>query len=199
MSGYTMTQGELLFSYDVAATISVVSASAVTITAGWPEIAVPGGFFSNVGSVKTSSLHMHFGGLLLATATVPTFVFGVAMSSASPASFPAPSGTNIVATTTSQTPTASTGSFFEADLHMELATPLGIGGASTVRAHGMMWCDTFASPFFVSFPPKGTTFTPTCTIWDWSIQQYLWPYILLGAATAGNQVTLEYLKLYGEN
>lgn len=198
MSGYTMTQGELLYSYDAAATISVVSASAQTISATYPEIAVPGGFFSNAGSIKTSSLRARFGGLLVATGG-PTFTFGLAYSNASPASFPAPSGTNIIGVSTANTIASTTGAMWWADVDMEIRSPIGLAGSSTIAPHGMVFCSAMASPFFASIPATATTYTPTCTIWDWSIQQYIWPYILLSAATAGNQVTLEYFKLYGEN
>ena len=56
----------------------------------------------------------------------------------------------------------------------------------------------FASPFKLTLPPSGTGNT-NGTGFDVQQPLYLWPYITLGAATAGNTVTPQIGNLYGEN
>jgi hypothetical protein len=48
-----------------------------------------------------------------------------------------------------------------------------------------------------SFPATGVA--PTFSTWEMDLSYFLWPYLTLGAATAGNTVTTHYCKLYGEN
>src|SRR5438128_2588552 len=104
-----MTQTELLHSFYGAATVSVPSASAVTITAGTPEIVVPAGYMSALGK-RSSSLKLKLGGYMTATATVPTFAFGIARTAfATPPAFSA--GTPLATLSNTVTPSAATGSF----------------------------------------------------------------------------------------
>ncbi len=78
MSGYKPVGVEVLFSTYQAATISVPTAAPVTITAGWPAIIIPAGYFSDTGD-WSSSLRFRMGGFMTATATVPTFSWGLAV------------------------------------------------------------------------------------------------------------------------
>jgi hypothetical protein len=190
MSGYTMTQTELKYSYDSAATPSVVSASAVTITATYPACTVPGDMLTRLGTLS-SSLKFRMGGLLTATATIPTWNFGLFTGTTN-----AFATTNTLATTGTFTPTAATNVWWHMDLNITLRA-IALGAASTVSCHGFMHCSAFPSPFFVSFPAAGA-YTPFAA-WATDLEYYLWPALTLGAATAGNQVTVQYMKLYGEN
>ena len=68
-----------------------------------------------------------------------------------------------------------------------------------------MWCsgDVQCSPALSTtsswwLNPLGTGGT-TMTVWQSDQEYYLWPYLTLGAATASNTVTVQYVKLYGEN
>lgn len=194
MSGYTQTTNELLHSFYGAATASVPSASAVTITAGTPEIVVPAGFMSALGK-RSSSLCLRFGGYMTGTATVPTFAFGLAYTVfATPPVFSA--GTPLATLSNTVTPTAASGSW-DATFDIGLRS-LGLGNTSTV------WCSgkVMASPALTTsawwLNPLGAGGT-TDTIWQSDQEYYLWPYLTLGAATAGNTVTVQWVKLYGEN
>jgi hypothetical protein len=191
MSGYTMTQMELLHAYYGAATTSVVSASGVTITAGTPEIVVPAGYMSTLGK-RSSSLKLKLGGFITATATVPTFSFGLAYTAfAAPPVF---ANTPVLATTTNTvTPTAGTGAF-RMECEIGLRT-MGLGNASTVVTHGVVDSNQFTNNLQLAPTGSGNTVTN----WQSDQEYYLWPFILLGAATAGNTVSVQYQKLYGEN
>lgn len=194
MSGITMTQNELLHSVYQAHTTSVPSASAVTITAGQPEIVVPAGYMAALGK-RSSSLCLKFGGYMTATAVVPTFAFGLARTAfATPPAFSA--ATPLATISNTITPTAATGSF-DAIFEIGLRT-LGLGNTSTVWCSGRVKPSPALSASEWWLNPLGAGGT-TDTAWQSDQEYYLWPYLTLGAATAGNTVTVQYVKLYGEN
>lgn len=193
MSGFTQTTNELTYSYDQAATTSVVSASAVTITAGYPAIKIYGSTFKNVGELS-SSLKFKMGGLLTATATVPSFTFALYTTSVTPPAF---ATTNTLVTATAVTPSVVTNAWWDMEVDIALRT-LALGAASTVSAHGWIRsAAAFPSPFYASMPATGA-YAPLATV-ETDLQYFLWPGLTLGAATAGNTVTVQYAKLYGEN
>ena len=87
MSGYTGTQGELLYSVSQASTpvtTPTVSPGA-SMTPGLPPIQVPGGFMANSAGTRASALVLKMWGLMTATATVPTWGFSLSYTSAIPA------------------------------------------------------------------------------------------------------------------
>ena len=203
MSGYTQTTNELLYAFFGAATVSTPTTSpGATITAGYPPIIIPAGYMRNTGS-QSSSLRLEMGGLATATATIPTWQFFLYTAIAT-TSAPAFATTNTLGSTATFTPgTAETNDVWTATIHIGLRT-LALGQASTVVAVGEFKCDMFVSAAFavqtqllVSMPGPGA-YTPLAT-WDTTQAYVLWPALSLGAATAGNTVTVEYCKLYGEN
>ncbi len=190
-----MTQSELLYSFYGAATTSVPSASAVTITAGMPEIVVPSNFMAALGR-RSSALKLKLGGYMTATATVPTFAFGLARTPFAVGGGVFSAGTPLATLSNTVTPSAASGSFdAEIDIGLRAMAP---GAASTV------WCSgkVMASPALTTsvwwLNPLGAGGT-TDTAWQPDQEYYLWPYLTLGAATASNTVTVQYAKLYGEN
>lgn len=191
MSGYTGSQTELLYSYGGAATVSVPATTpGTTITATYPACEIPGQYFAYGGS-PAKSLKLKMGGLLTATATVPSFQFALYFGT-----------TNAFATTTTlalsgtNTPTAATNVPWVLDCDIVLRT-LALGSGTTIGCIGTVLCPTFVTPFVVSIPATGA-YTPLAT-YAADANAYLWPALILSAATAGNTVTTEYMKLYGEN
>jgi hypothetical protein len=200
MSGFTQTTNELLYSSYLAATTSVPTAAAVTITAGLPVIKIPASYFVNTGE-RSSSLRLEIGGLATATATVPTWQF--ALYAAVLASPPVFATTLTLGTTATFTPTAETNYWWNGTLHIGIRA-LAAGQASTIVAAGNFESDMFATSSFgittqsfVTMPGPGA-YSPLAT-YDTSQIYSLWPSLVLGAATAGNTVTVQYCKLYGEN
>jgi len=190
MSGYKPIGGEVLFATYNAATISSVSASPVTITAGWPAIIIPAGYFSNVGD-WSSSLRFRMGGFLTATATIPTFSWGLAIATTSTFAT-----TSILATATNATAPASATSFsWKMEAEIGLRTLGASGALSTLVTHGEISTNAFTANAQLAPAGSGNTFAT----YDKSIQYWLFPYLTLSAATAGNTVTAQYGKLYGEN
>jgi hypothetical protein len=186
---------EVIWAYGQAATASVPTASAVTACNGWPAIDVPAGYFQRLGTL-TSTCRLVIQATLTATATVPTFAFGLAVTQANPAAF---SATNLLhAISATVTPTAGTAyqTWMEWDISLRA---LGAPGAnSTLVTTGRVRCPNgFASPFELTMPQSNGV--QTFATYDPQQVAYLWPYITLGAATAGNTITPQWGKLYGEN
>src|ERR1700734_3133098 len=89
MSGFTMTQTELLYAYYGAGTVSVPTTTpGSSMTLGYPPITVPGGYMSSVGE-RSSSLKLMGGGIAIITATVPTWQFSLWATTAQPATWAA--------------------------------------------------------------------------------------------------------------
>ena len=187
---------EVLFSYAQASSASVPTASAVTMCNGWPAITLPAGYFQRLGD-QTSTAKLLLEGTLTATATVPTFAFGLAMTQANPAAFSA--ATLLHAISATVTPTAGTAYQFWADWDISLRTLGAPGANSTLVTQGRIRCPNGfgTAPNELTMPQSNGT--KTLATVDPQQVIYLWPYITLGAATAGNTVTADMCKLYGEN
>jgi hypothetical protein len=197
MSGYKPIGTELLYAYATPATISVVSASAVTITAGWPAIRIPAGFFANVGD-WSSSLKWKMGGFVTTTATVPTFAWGLAVTvSATPPAFSAATPLGITsAVIPSATGVTGASWFMECDITLKTLT--GAASSVLVTMGEVRMPGIVAAPFLGATIPAAAA-ANTMSTYDVSQMYFLWPYLTMGAATAGNQVTAQYGKLYGDS
>jgi hypothetical protein len=190
MSGYTNTMAELFYSYDQAATTTTPTASAVNAIATYPVAEIYGGWFSALGT-KTTSLKLSMGGLMTATATVPTWQLSLIVGTTN-----AFATSPVLVASAAFTPVAGTNAWWFMDVDIALRT-LVPGGSSTISAHGKAWGALFPSPFLTSLPATGA-YTPLAT-YAADANAYLWPALTLSAATAGNTITTQYMKLYGEN
>lgn len=195
MSGYKPVGSELKYASYALATTSVPTAAAVTITAGQPPIIIPAGYFSDTGD-WASSARLVMGGLMTTTAVIPTWnwgLYGVVASTSAPAF-----GTTLALGTTgaSTPPGAVTNVPWFMNLDIGLRT-LGLGAASTLVCWGVIQSTAVNAAGELTFPGSGA-YTPPST-YDASQGYVLWPGLTLGAATAGNTVTVQYAKLYLEN
>jgi hypothetical protein len=142
MSGYKPIGTELLFATYNAATVSVPTAAAVTITAGWPAIIIPAGYMSNLGD-WTSSLKFKMGGFMTAPLATPTLA---------------------------TTPTA--GSFsWKMEAEIGLRTMGGPGTTSTLVCHAAIDGGAFAANLQTSPVATGnaliTTYDKNINYWLW--------------------------------
>jgi hypothetical protein len=203
MSGYTQTTDEILYAYYGAATVSNPAITpGVTITAGYPPIEIPANFFSNVGS-RSSSLRFEIGGLATVTAAIPTwqFFFYIAVATTSAPAF---ATTTTLGTTGTFTPGQAATNFpWDCVLNIGLRT-LVLGALSTVTCQGYVESYAFTTAAYSTtagpkvFVPASGAYSPLAT-YDTTQTYLIWPALSLSAATAGNTVTVEYAKLYGEN
>ena len=199
MSGFKPVGTELLYSVTQAATNSTPTTTpGSSAIVGWPPITIPAGYFDNASGSWSKTLKLCIGGLVTPTTTIPTFSFGLYTTTAVPAVWAA---TNLMYTaSTAVTPTtaSATAQPFYWESHIGLRTMGAAGANSTIVSQG--W---FESPLI---PTTGIVWMPTTgagtmlfTTYDPAVQYFLWPTISLGAATAGNFITPQWGKLYGED
>lgn len=185
---------ECLYAYYGAGTNSTPTTTpGSSMVVGYPAIPVPAGFMKATGP-WSSSLKLQLSGFLTATATIPTFAFSLYSTSATP---PAWAATNLLTTaSTANTPSSAATFPFYMEWNLGLRTA-GAGGAnSTIAASGFIESPGLAAPYQLFMPPAGSG--NTFATWEPNTQYFLWPTILLSAATAGNYVTTQWCKLYGE-
>lgn len=190
MSGGSGTIFEELYSSYAAATTTTPAAAAAAMNAAMPPIVIPAGFMGKLGN-QCSSLRLKIAGQMTATATVPTWKMGLAFTTTSTFA-----GTPTLGETATWTPAAGTGSYWVAEFDIGLRA-VAVGAASTVVTTGMVEGSLLPSPFVQSVPAINVS--PAVATWDVAQQYYLWPYLTLGAATAGNTVSVHMVKVYGEN
>lgn len=205
MSGFKPVGTELLYAYFGAATTSTPTASpGSSMIVGYPACQIPAGYFDDAGSSWASSMRLVMGGLLTATATIPTWQIQLnAVVTANPAAFSTTSPVTI-AQTAAFTPSAATANVpWLMEVHIGLRT-MALGAASTVVGWGEIRATTIASAAYAVATPENLTlptagaYTPAST-YDVTQTYNLWPTLILGAGTAGNTVTTQFMKLYGEN
>jgi hypothetical protein len=211
MSGFQPVGTELLYAYYGAGTVSVPTTTpGSSMTLGYPPVTVPGGFLKNAGN-WSSSLKLVGGGIVIATSVVPTFQFSLWRTIAQPATWAASGAAVLVGQTAISTaPAITTGCQFEMEWNIGLRTPGVVSGGSDATStvvcygkvniyNGQFTGATTTANTILTIPAGASTYAPTDTTWPAAEQVYLWPTLSLGAATAGNTTTLEWLKLYGEN
>lgn len=202
MSGFTGLMFEQIYSFSGAATTTTPTAGAVTTTGTYPSIEIPAGYLTKLGKA-TSSLRLMLRGNMTTTATIPTWLWGVGWTQAVPGAF---SATNGVATAARTPGAAQTAAWWHLDMDIMLRT-IGLGASTsttismtgTISSEGLLPSafSTTASGEW-SMPAANVTSVSSAAI-DVDQPLFLWPYVTLGAATAGNTVTTQMAKLYGEN
>lgn len=202
MSGFTGLMFEEIFSCAQAATTTTPTAGAVITTTGYPTIEIPAGYFNKLGKAA-SSVKLWMRGQMTTTATIPTWLWGVAFTQAVPGAFVV---TNGVATAARTPGTATTGAWWHLDCDITVraiaagsSTSTTLVLAGTVSSEGLLpaaFSTTITSEW--SMPATNVSGASSAAI-DVDQPIFLWPYITLGAATAGNTVTTQMAKLYGEN
>ena len=190
MSRYAGLDYALEQSYAGPATITTPTAAAVSIIVGLGPLYIPGGAFGGLGK-SASSWRLRLTGLATATATVPTWKFGVAKTLTSTAAF---TGGFETATFT---PNVTTAGLWWMDFELTYRTISQTNTGVVVASGEIRGASLLATPFGATIPASNGANTWT----DWDIAQTynLWPYLTLSAATAGNTVTVQTAKLYGEN
>jgi hypothetical protein len=203
VSGYTQTTDELLFAFYGAATVSTpTSGNGGTITAGYPPIEIPAGYFANTGS-RSSSLRLEIGGLASFPASPAACSFPVYVTVAT-TSAPAFATTATLGATPTFTPGQTASNLpWDAVLNIGLRT-LTLGAASTITCQGYFESYAFAPAAYSAtagpkvFVPAGGAYSPLAT-YDTTQTYLVWPAMIVASGVAGNTVTVEYCKLYGEN
>ncbi len=131
-------------------------------------------------------------------ATVPTFAWGLAVSiKATPPTFSAATPLGQTAAVIPAATGVTAASWFM-DVDITLKTITGAATSVLVTMGEVRIPGVVAAPFLgASIPAAGAA--NTMSTYDVNQAYHLWPFLTLGAATAGNTVTAQYGKLYGEN
>jgi hypothetical protein len=191
LTRFSNTDYELKSSSGAAATTTTPTAGAVSIIAGLPPFFIPGGATGKLGD-KSDSWRMRIHGLATTTATIPTWKFGIAKTTTETAAF-----TGGFETATFTPGSALTNMLWWMDIDITLRTVSQTNTGVVVVSGLLRGPALIPSPFESTIP--ATNGANTWTDWDLTSTYWLWPYLTLGAATAGNTVTTQWCKLYGEN
>lgn len=187
--------GELIYASGQVATTSVPAAAAAAITLGLEAIQLPAGFMAATAGRKASSCQLIVDGVATATATIPTWKFGLSKTTAQPAVF---SGTGGIESATFTPPGAITAAPFTLTYKLQYRTASTGGANGVVSVLGKIeGPQLLPSPFQFTIPTNNGT--RTWTDWEPDLPYFLWPYLTLSAGTAGNTVTVEQVRLFGES
>jgi len=198
MSGFSMTQNELLYAFSGSSTALATFTAEDNLLKTYPLIKMPD-MSQLLGSLgeRSSSLKIRALGKASSTAT-PTYTFTLRLINATTFSSTTSGQTNLVlATSTACTAVSGvTNGIWQLDVDIVLRT-LHTGGAPTftVTCGGTVAGSAFSSASN-SIPAAGTA--PTATL-DVTQQYYLFLSAACSASSASNSINTELIKLYGEN
>lgn len=193
MSGFTMSQTELLYAYGGASTNLATFTTEDNLLKTYPPCQIPGSIFAKTGS-QSSSLKVRALGQCGATAT-PTFTFTVRLISGGNVAWSA-GGLVLGASTACTAVSGVTLGVWQLDLDIVLRT-LAAGGSNTttVVAGGTITGSAFSSANTI--PAAGTA--PTLATIDVSATYSLFISAACSASSSSNLINTQLLKVYGDN
>ena len=187
MSFYFGTQNELLYSYFGNGTPLATFTTEDNLQKTFPAVVIPGGYFANAGT-RTSCIRILAQGVMGSTAS-PTFTFSIRRTSVTPPAW-AIGGTALGTTGALTAANAAAQWRLEAEIGLQT---LSVGAASTVKYSGKFECPAgIVSPFSAQW--EGTDAT-----WETDLQYFLWLSAACNASSGSNTLTLQSLRVYGED
>lgn len=193
MSGYTMTQMELLYALPTAVTKNTFTTQAVISAAAStsiPRCVIPAGFFTTPGK----SISLYAAGTIANTSTA-TIVFAMGLDAA--AGTIAGTGGATLFTSAALTPTAAVTAPWDlnADITCQAVGNLG----TTLQFNGTFTAGAVASSGAWSAGVQAAKFANNLTGVNNEIALWLELFGTWSASAAGNTTTLQQFKVYGEN
>lgn len=204
MSGYTMTQMELLYSLQAPVTTTTFTTavakpiSAITGTA-IPRCVIPAGFFDHIGK----SISVYAAGTLSNLATAATFIFTTGLDVLPGTLSTSGAGGNTLWTTPAQAPAASVVCPWEYNLDI-VATAVGGGnsggvGGTTLQINGTAVQAITASPTSWTAGQVATKVATSVGNINNEINLWLELFGTFTGTTTGCTSVLQQYKVYGEN
>lgn len=193
MSGFTMTQAELLYAFYGASTNLATFTAEDNLLKTYPVCPVPNlrQLMDNVGK-RSSSLLVRARGQLGTTAT-PTFTFTLRLITSETWS----AGGIVLGTSGAVTAAATvTLAPWELEAEIGLVTLPAAATTATVKTMGTITGAGFSGATG-SIPANNVS--PNLTTLDLSAQYYLWLSCACSASNALNLINTQSFKLYGEN
>jgi len=193
MSGYTMTQNELLYNLPAAVTKNTYTTQApisAVASTSIPRALVPAGYFGVVGK----SLRVTARGTIANTAAA-TFIFAGGLDAA--AGTIAGSGGATLFTSAALTPTASVTAQWDMDFDITCQAVGNLG--TTLQCNGKILVSSVASSGAWNSTAQAAFFGNNLTGLNNEISLFLELFGTWSASSASNTTTLQQMRVYGEN
>jgi len=198
MSGYTMTQPELYYSYSAAGTSLNTFTSEASIMGNYIIPLIPATFFDKVGNLS-SAMKVRAYGNISSTGT-PTF--SVTARLVTSATTWTNSGLLLGTTTALTTQSSVSSGWWCLDFDVILRSIAAGGATSSIATYGTFSGSAFSSATsgpVGSMPATGTT-APNATFDNTGATSYwLWLSSTCSASSSSNAIILQALKIYLEN
>lgn len=196
MSGYTMTQPELFYSFSAAGTALATFTTEASLMGGYPIPQIPATFFGKLGE-QSSAVKIRAYGNMGDTTSAPTFTWAVRLlSSATSWSAGTPSWTTAATATTG---TSITNAWWQLDMDIQLRSIAAGAATSVLAGYGVVSGSMLSVP--ATLPAANTTAVANSSNFDntGATAYYLWLSAACGTSNAANAISLQGLKIYLEN
>lgn len=194
MSGYTMTQPELYYSFSAAGTALNTFTTEASLMGGYPVPQIPATFFNKLGELS-SSIKIRAYGNVSDTTVAPTFTLAVRLVTSSVTYSNAALGWTATALTVNGT--SQTNLWWQLDCDLILRSIAAGAATSSVAAFG-----TVTGPAFTaqgSLPATNVTAVNSTLDVSGATNYWLWLGAACGTSNAANAISLQGLKIYLEN
>jgi hypothetical protein len=193
VSGYTLTQPELYYSYSAAGTALSTFTTEASLMGGYPVPQIPATFFSKLGNLS-SALKVKAYGSVSSTAT-PTFTLSIRLlSSATTWS----AGGLLLGSSNAMTAGSTvTTAWWQLDTDAILRSIAAGAATSSISAMGAI--GGLAFPAGGTIPATGTSSVNSTLDTTGATSYYLWLSAACGTSSASNSISLQGLKIYLEN
>ena len=195
MSGYTLTQPELYYSFSSAGTALATFTTEASLMGTYPIPQIPATFFSKLGNLSSAMKIRAFGQAGAVSATTPTFTISIRLLS-SATSWSA-GGLLIGSTTALATVSGVTGGWWQLDVDVILRSIAAGAATSSVASAGTLSGSAFTSTG--TMPAANTSAVVSTLDTTGATAYYLWMSAACGTSNASNTISLQGLKIYLEN
>jgi hypothetical protein len=192
MSGYTLTQPELYYSFSAAGTALATFTTEASLMGGYIIPQIPGTFFNKLGNLS-SALKIRAIGNVSTTGT-PTFTVSLRLLS-SATSWSA--GGILLGSTNAATAATVTNGWWQLDVDAVLRTIANGAATSTLATWGTLSGTAF--PTTGSLPASNVSAVSSTLDNTGATSYYLWVSAACGTSSASNSISLQGLKIYLEN
>jgi hypothetical protein len=193
MSGYTMTQPELFYSFSAAGTALNTFTTEASLMGGYPIAQIPGTFFDKLGNLSSAMKIRAFGNVS-STAT-PTFTLSARLLS-SATSWSA--GGLLLGSSNAITAASSvTNAWWQLDMDVILRSIAAGAATSSVASMGTVSGTAF--PTTGNIPANNVSAVNATLDNTGATSYFLWLSAACSASNASNAISLQGLKIYLEN
>lgn len=194
MSGFTLTQPEVYYSFSSAGTTLITFTSEASLMGTYPIPPIPGTYFNKTGNLS-STAKVRAAGQISSTAT-PTF--SVSLRLLSSATSWSAGGILLGTTTALATASGVTGGWWLLDADVTLRSIAAGAATSTLMTAGTLSGSAF--PATTGTMPAASVSAVSSTLDNTgATAYYLWVSAACGASSASNTISLQSLKVYLEN